>query len=335
MSTGPCGENRELKTWKEVAQYLRISVRTAQNWERELGLPVHRIGTAEKPPVRAWTHELDKWANRSSEAKTASAEQHDRPGPDLFLGHLAICCLTYCALFLLDLFLEIAYQFDLRYGSALIASPLISIWIASTSALGLRVGWRMASSGRHGAFAAMFAIFAASGLAVFGALSSFGVLPSTPVTKLVFPSQTAQAAFLKNVVLYFLPLVTLTWLIPFHYVARLHRHYNGHGPAKTLEMLDKQKTDRLSGLHISVRALVIGMLMYGLLSIILTQDLLRHLVPDRYSNLFMMLAISKSSLYWGHGMLCISWYARAIEAVQVACRAPEDSPEPELEFGAH
>lgn len=33
-----------LHGWKEIAAFLCKGVRTAQRWERELGLPVHRIG---------------------------------------------------------------------------------------------------------------------------------------------------------------------------------------------------------------------------------------------------------------------------------------------------
>jgi hypothetical protein len=51
---------RELQSWKEIAAYLGVTERTAQNWERERGLPVHRLG-GEKGRVVAWTEELDRW----------------------------------------------------------------------------------------------------------------------------------------------------------------------------------------------------------------------------------------------------------------------------------
>lgn len=48
-----------LNGWKEIAQYLRCSVRTAQRWE-PLGLPIHRpkhnVG-----PVFAFSENLDDW----------------------------------------------------------------------------------------------------------------------------------------------------------------------------------------------------------------------------------------------------------------------------------
>lgn len=51
---------RQLNSWKEIAAHFGISGRTAQKWERDLGLPVHRL-PGEKGRVLAWTGELDQW----------------------------------------------------------------------------------------------------------------------------------------------------------------------------------------------------------------------------------------------------------------------------------
>ena len=51
---------QRLSSWKEIADYLGVTVRTAQNWEQERGLPVHRIPGA-RGPVYALADELDKW----------------------------------------------------------------------------------------------------------------------------------------------------------------------------------------------------------------------------------------------------------------------------------
>ena len=59
MSTaGP--PRRELSCWKEIADYLGVSVRTAQHWESERGLPVRRF-SGEKGRVGADAAELDRW----------------------------------------------------------------------------------------------------------------------------------------------------------------------------------------------------------------------------------------------------------------------------------
>ena len=65
-----------LNSWKEIASHLGRGVRTVQRWERELQLPVHRIGTGPRSPVYALTTELNFWI-RTSEARRKS--QHLPP----------------------------------------------------------------------------------------------------------------------------------------------------------------------------------------------------------------------------------------------------------------
>ena len=50
----------ELVGWKEIARYLRVSVRTAQGLEKNAGLPIRR-GAGLKAPVFAIPSELDAW----------------------------------------------------------------------------------------------------------------------------------------------------------------------------------------------------------------------------------------------------------------------------------
>jgi hypothetical protein len=50
-----------LNSWKEIATYLGRGVRTVQRWERELGLPVHRIRNSDHSPVFAFASELRLW----------------------------------------------------------------------------------------------------------------------------------------------------------------------------------------------------------------------------------------------------------------------------------
>jgi hypothetical protein len=56
-----------LGSWKEIAAYLGVTVRTAQRWERERGLPAKRV-PGNKGPVTALRSELQQWANSASSA---------------------------------------------------------------------------------------------------------------------------------------------------------------------------------------------------------------------------------------------------------------------------
>lgn len=56
----PTGGNR-LDSWKEVAAYLKRGARTVQRWERQEGLPVHRLYHDKLGSVYAYKTELDRW----------------------------------------------------------------------------------------------------------------------------------------------------------------------------------------------------------------------------------------------------------------------------------
>ena len=50
----------ELTSWKEIADYLGVTVRTAQMWEQQRGLPVHRL-PGPRGRVSAVVQELEQW----------------------------------------------------------------------------------------------------------------------------------------------------------------------------------------------------------------------------------------------------------------------------------
>src|SRR4051794_26163140 len=50
-----------LDSWKEIAAYLGRGIRTVQRWEREEGLPVHRLAHDKRGSVYARREELAAW----------------------------------------------------------------------------------------------------------------------------------------------------------------------------------------------------------------------------------------------------------------------------------
>ena len=65
---------RILESWKEIAVHLRRNVRTCQNWERDLGLPIHRLDGSSKARVFAYPEELDRW-------REEKRHEHESHGP--------------------------------------------------------------------------------------------------------------------------------------------------------------------------------------------------------------------------------------------------------------
>ncbi len=58
---GPEDSGEILESWKEIAGYLGVTVRTAQNWEHDRGLPIRRDGHGRRARVSADLRELDAW----------------------------------------------------------------------------------------------------------------------------------------------------------------------------------------------------------------------------------------------------------------------------------
>lgn len=56
--------NDRLSSWKEVAAYLDVSVRTAQRWEKMEGLPLHRHRHADGSTICAFRPELEEWREK-------------------------------------------------------------------------------------------------------------------------------------------------------------------------------------------------------------------------------------------------------------------------------
>jgi TolB-like protein/Flp pilus assembly protein TadD len=57
----PPASAERLDSWKEIATYLSRGARTVQRWEREEGLPVHRLRHDQGSTVYAYKSELDAW----------------------------------------------------------------------------------------------------------------------------------------------------------------------------------------------------------------------------------------------------------------------------------
>ena len=53
-TVGNTAENRRIDSWKEIAAFFGRDERTVKRWEKERGLPVHRL-PGERGGVFAWS----------------------------------------------------------------------------------------------------------------------------------------------------------------------------------------------------------------------------------------------------------------------------------------
>ncbi len=112
-----------LDSWKEIAAYLRRGTRTVQRWEREQGLPVHRLRHDKLGSVYAYKSELDAWW----EARGAELE-HETPPADEQQPSIAVLP-----------FADMSQQKDQAYFCEGIAEEII---LALSRIQGLRVASR-------------------------------------------------------------------------------------------------------------------------------------------------------------------------------------------------
>jgi hypothetical protein len=63
---------RRLESWKEIASFFERDEKTVRRWEKDLGLPVHRLPGLSKGRVYAFAEELSAWSKRPQEAETAA-----------------------------------------------------------------------------------------------------------------------------------------------------------------------------------------------------------------------------------------------------------------------
>src|SRR5215469_2702636 len=71
--------NRRLGSWKEIATFFESDESTVRRWEKERGLPIHRVPGPAGTKVFAYTEELTRWLERPK-AQSVSLSTATSPG---------------------------------------------------------------------------------------------------------------------------------------------------------------------------------------------------------------------------------------------------------------
>lgn len=244
--------------------------------------------------------------------------QHRTIGASWFVAGF---CTLYAGLYVLTLFLEISYRFDEFGRPACFRAPLVFLWIFCASLLGLITDWRRTSAGKRGGFLFSTSSFVGAALLLCAALWEF--LPGFPVTAYRAQAQTAQAAYAKNVLLYFLPLAAILGLVPFHFIAALRFEMRSGNPQSVRARLNGEGHGSVSqkAVYFRLHYLTAALFLTALFSIAMTNRLFDNLKQAPYMNLFMLLALGRVLVYFSLGILCLLWYGRALNAIQSECRA--------------
>lgn len=87
-----------LESWKEIAAYLRRDKRTVQRWEREYGLPVHRLQLSTGSTVYAYPAELDAWHTERRPPNFPTEESSNDSGRPGASGKIRLVVLPFANL---------------------------------------------------------------------------------------------------------------------------------------------------------------------------------------------------------------------------------------------
>lgn len=79
-----------LSSWKEIAAYLDCDIRTCHRWEKEYGLPIHRLSESSKARVFTSKEELDEWLQTRESNKADYDQGRFQFGPKIWSKTLSI-----------------------------------------------------------------------------------------------------------------------------------------------------------------------------------------------------------------------------------------------------
>jgi len=72
--------SRTLRSWREIAEYLKVSVRTAKRWREKFGLPVRFTQERQGGEIYAIADEIDQWLKENPEMRALAKAAPDEPG---------------------------------------------------------------------------------------------------------------------------------------------------------------------------------------------------------------------------------------------------------------
>lgn len=238
-----------------------------------------------------------------------------------FGGHCCFAlasCALYAVLYVIALFVEVAYEFE-RYGtSAAKVAPLIFLWMLGTSLVGLGAGGRLAQEGRGGGLAVSVSTYALAGLLLYVALG--WLLPNAPITKARFQTYPAHGAYLKSVY-YFLPLAAVFIIVPYHFVIATRREARVGGRRLTLALLTGRRLAAApaGAVYVRGRWLGIALAAAAVAAVVATAHLIENLAPGEHTAFFTQLVQWRLAIYFALGLTCLVWYSQALEDIKREC----------------
>lgn len=234
-----------------------------------------------------------------------------------YLGHAAVACTMYALLWVVALFVEVAYQFDRIGWLAWRFAPWVFAWIFTTSALTFWVDWQLTRRGSATGLIASAAAFVVAGFALATVVG--GLLPAGPVTEASFHTYPAESAYLKSAY-YFVPLAVVYIAIPFHLLIALGEELRAGNGASVVRLFEARLPRRAPRGALYLKASWLGILLVVAVCFTVagSAHLLENLAPGDNAGVFVRTYQWRLGLYFLLGCECLVWFGLMLNEVQHA-----------------
>lgn len=237
-----------------------------------------------------------------------------------FFGHAQHVMISSALLavnYVLILFIEIAYGFDIYGRSALKVAPLLFSAVFLLSIATLAFDERLIRQGHTSSVWANLIMTSSAALVYTGVCF---YLPDHPIIQVKVTAYSAQVSYLKDV-LYILPVSILFITRPFHFICLMQLQLSNGRHRAALSLLTKN--DRAlapRGVSFpSVRVLIAVIVIAFLYLIPASLKLFDILLPGPYTSLFSKLILVRWICYFAMLTECLLWYRHSIEELKREC----------------
>lgn len=318
-SQRPGSGSQKLETWQQIADYLDVSVRTAQYWKQNKGLPVRRSNHAGR--VIAYQVELDRWLEAGLGVLMPEQATTPQPGvtqspprPPFLTFSMLLGCALYAGAYAAGLMAEVSYAFDRYAATAGWVAAIIFLWVLGTTLLASRF-----SLDRPGVALPVAVLLMSAAILYLGVCF---YLPSHPLTQQATQAQPANVAYLKGI-LYILPIAIFFQLIPVQFAASMKREL-ASGRVASIRALfagDKMWAAPNRVIYLPLKALWSILLLAAAISIPMTAALFSSLKPSPYQGMFIHWIQLRNLFFFGFALQCLVWYYRALNELKSGCIA--------------
>lgn len=260
-------------------------------------------------------------SSQQGQAKLVEYPQNVLSKAHLFFGghlqYVVIWCCLYTSLYVISVFLEVAYKFDTLGSKVIKGTPLAFIWILFTSITGAGVDWKLTSQGKRNGEVFAFLIFLAASIILSGWLSWSDTLPPLPVTESNVSTYPALAAHWKNSA-YFIIVATAYFILPFHFQAATQRALRTPNSNLELNLLLNKwvGTAPLGAIYIKP-SILLYMLILALVSAQLgTHYVTSNLKTSPYQQLFILLYYARILLWFVCAFAGLFWYHKELNKLK-------------------